>query len=75
MPRTTHDSTERACKLGEYFKLPSLRHYLIVSPADQAIIQHSRADDGTILTHIVRDGSLQLDPPGITVSGLFPPPR
>ncbi len=68
-------SRDLSSKLIDYFRLPSLRHYLIVRPVDQAIVHQSRNDDGTILTRIVQDGSLQLDPPGITVSSLFPAPR
>ena len=59
-------------KLIDYFRLPSVQHYLIVRPVDGAVIHHARKDDGTILTRIVRDGALQLDPPGLTVTGLFP---
>jgi Uma2 family endonuclease len=58
-------------KLIDYFRLPSVRHYLIVRTEDRAIIHHARNPDGTILTRIVREGVLQLDPPGLTVTGLF----
>jgi Uma2 family endonuclease len=59
-------------KLIGYFSVPSIRHYLLVRPEDLAIIHHARNPDGTILTRIVRDGTLVLDPPGITVTGLHP---
>jgi Uma2 family endonuclease len=68
-------SRDLGSKLIDYFRLPSLRHYVIVRPADQAIVHHARNDDGTILTRIVRDGTLQLDPPGLSITGLFPAPR
>ena len=58
-------------KLEDYFRIPSVRHYLIVKTENQAIIHHSRDEAGTITTHIVRDGAIQLDPPGLTVTGLF----
>jgi Uma2 family endonuclease len=61
--------------LIDYFRLPSVHHYLIVRTEDRAVIHHARNEDGTILTRIVRDGTLWLDPPGITVTGLFPAPR
>jgi Uma2 family endonuclease len=60
-------------KLIDYFRLPSLHHYLIVQPAGGAIVHHARNADGTILTRIIHDGVVQLDPPGLTVSGLLPP--
>jgi Uma2 family endonuclease len=59
-------------KLIDYFRLPSVHHYLIVRTEDQAIIHHARNADGTILTRIVREGTLHFDPPGLTVTGLFP---
>ena len=58
-------------KLEDYFRIPSVRHYLIVKTENQAIIHHRRDEAGNITTHIVRDGALQLDPPGLTVTGLF----
>lgn len=58
-------------KLEDYFRIPSVRHYLIVKTENQAIIHHRRDEAGAIATHIVRDGAIQLDPPGLTVAGLF----
>jgi Uma2 family endonuclease len=58
-------------KLIDYFRLPSVYHYLIVRTEDRAIIHHARNADGTILTRIVREGTLHLDPPGLTATGLF----
>jgi Uma2 family endonuclease len=63
---------DSGAKLIDYFRLPSVHHYLIFRTEDRAIIHHARNADGTILTRIVREGTLRLDPPGITVSGLFP---
>jgi Uma2 family endonuclease len=58
-------------KLEDYFRIPSVRHYLIVKTENQAIIHHRRDEAGDISTHIVRDGILRLDPPGLSVTGLF----
>jgi len=58
-------------KLIDYFRLSSVRHYLIVRTEDKAIIHHARNEDGTILTRIIREGVLSLDPPGLRVAGLF----
>jgi Uma2 family endonuclease len=63
---------DAGAKLVDYFRLPSVHHYLIVRTEDRAIIHHARNADGTILTRIVREGTLHLDPPGLTVTGLFP---
>ncbi len=58
-------------KLEDYFRIPSVRHYLIVKTENQAVIHHRRDEAGAITTHIVRDGAIRLDPPGLTVTGLF----
>lgn len=58
-------------KLEDYFRIPSVRHYLIVKTENQTIIHHLRDEAGGITTHIIRDGTVQLDPPGLTVTGLF----
>ena len=68
-------SGDSGAKLIDYFRLPSIHHDLIVRVEDRAIIHHARNPDGTILTRIVRDGTLHLDPPGLTVTGLFPAAR
>jgi Uma2 family endonuclease len=54
-------------KLAGYFGLPSVHHYLIVNPDGPPVVHHRRQGDGTILTSIVQDGTLMLDPPGIEV--------
>ena len=55
-------------KLADYFRLPSLAHYLIVEPEKPRIIHHARATGDTILTRIVREGTIKLDPPGIEIA-------
>ncbi len=61
-------ATDRAWKLREYFRLPSLRHYLIVLADRQQIVHHRRDDASAIATSVLTSGELRLDPPGITVS-------
>jgi Uma2 family endonuclease len=60
-------ATDRAWKRQEYFRLPSLRHYLIVWADKQQITHHRRGDDDAIETRAVIGGEKRLDPPGITV--------
>jgi len=55
-------------KLAAYFQLPTLRHYLIVQPEARAVVHHRRGDAGDISTFILHDGSLMLDPPGLSVA-------
>lgn len=64
-------SLDAGDKLADYFRIPSLRHYLIVRTKGCITILHTRDEAGTITTRIIRDGTVELDPPGITVRGLF----
>ena len=54
----------------DYFRLPSLKRYLIVRVENQVIVHHSCGENGIILTRIVRDGPIMLDlpcfPPGVS---------
>jgi Uma2 family endonuclease len=52
-------------KLTGYFRLSSVAHYLIVDPTQPSIVHHSRGTGDTILTRIVTEGRIALDPPGI----------
>jgi Uma2 family endonuclease len=67
--------SSRKCDTGskweDYCRISSVRHYLIVKTENKAIIHHRRDDAGDITTHVIRDGVLRLDPPGLTVTGLF----
>lgn len=51
-------------KLADYFRLPSVQHYLVVRARKQEIIHHYRQGDD-ILSRPVNIGSIRLDPPGI----------
>ncbi len=67
---------DTGAKLEDYFRLPSLHHYLIVKTENRAVIHHRRLDDGTeaIATRIVRGGGIELSPPGlrVTIEDFFP---
>jgi Uma2 family endonuclease len=62
---------DTGAKLADYFRLPSLHHYLIVRAEDQVIIHHARTGDGSILTRILHGEPIRLDPPGITLTEPF----
>ncbi len=66
-------SRDTATKLADYFRLESLRHYLIVQASRGLLIHHRRTEGGSIETAILRDGELRLDPPGLgfDLGGLF----
>ncbi len=56
-----------SAKLKGYFSLPSVHHYLIADPGKPPLIHHQRQGDGTILTRLVSEGVLRLDPPGFEI--------
>jgi Uma2 family endonuclease len=55
-------------KLAGYFKLPSVTHYLVVDPGQPLVIHHARGEGGDILTRIVAEGAITLDPPGLVIA-------
>ena len=65
-PSTRHIDAQ--IKLAGYFRLPSVMHYLVIDPDRPLVLHHARNADGTILTRIVSDGLIGLDPPGIEIT-------
>jgi Uma2 family endonuclease len=57
------DSSE---KLADYFRVPSIQHYLIVRARRQEIIHHWRAGE-EIVSRAANVGVIRLDPPGIVL--------
>lgn len=55
-------------KLAGYFRLPSIAHYLIVDPNEPMIVHHARGGGGDIVTTVVTDGMIVLDPPGLEIA-------
>ena len=55
-------------KLADYFRLPSVQHYLLVSTEAARVVQHSRHQDGLVLARFPVQNRITLDPPGVTVS-------
>ena len=49
-----------------YFSQPSVRHCLIVQPEKRFVIHRRRDDDGQIFSTIRRDGTVTLEPPGLS---------
>jgi Uma2 family endonuclease len=59
---------DASLKLAGYFRVPSVAHYLIVDPDQPLIIHHARGNNDTILTRIVREGTIALEPPGLDLA-------
>jgi Uma2 family endonuclease len=60
-------SVDTGTKLADYFRLASVQHYLLVRPSRREVVHHRRVEDG-ILTQIVHEGAILLDPPGIRLA-------
>ena len=58
-------------KLVDYFRIPSVRHYLIANVKARVVVHHERDGGGAIATRIIHDGRLRLDPPGIELTDIF----
>lgn len=59
---------DKGAKLEDYFRLPSVRHYVILRTETRSAIHHARGGDGAIATTIHSEGALRFDPPGISVA-------
>jgi Uma2 family endonuclease len=55
-------------KLAGYFRVPTVAHYLIVDPDKPLVVHHARGSGDTILTRVVTQGTIELDPPGLAVT-------
>ena len=64
-PRTA--SRDVGAKLADYFRVPSVRHYLIARTDRPTIIHHRRGEGEEIITRVVTSGTFALDPPGLTL--------
>jgi Uma2 family endonuclease len=62
--RSSH-KRDSGMKLEDYFRIPSVHHYLIVRTDTLAVIHHRRDEAGAIRTSVIRSGPVRLDPPGL----------
>jgi Uma2 family endonuclease len=64
-PSSERDDTGE--KVGEYFSVPSIHHYLIVNLDKQVVVHHARRQGGDIEKRTMASGEIDLTPPGMTV--------
>ncbi len=65
----TSVARDLAAKYANYFRHPSVEHYLILFIESRLALLHSRAESETLRSRIAREGDrLTLDPPGIEVA-------
>jgi Uma2 family endonuclease len=60
-------SVDTSDKLADYFRVPSIQHYLIVRARRPEIIHHWRSGS-EIISRVVNVGTIRLDPPGISIA-------
>ncbi|HKM64034.1 MAG TPA: Uma2 family endonuclease [Acidisphaera sp.] len=71
-PSTQHIDTNT--KLTDYFRIASLRHYLIVRLKPFAVTHYSRGDDGEVRVRLLPGGgTIAFDPPGFAIELSQPP--
>jgi Uma2 family endonuclease len=55
-------------KVDGYFSLPSVQHYLILSPEQRKVVHCRRGQGDVIERRVIASGTLRLDPPGLEVA-------
>ena len=63
---------DQGVKFADYLRVASLHHYLLVLPERLTVIHHHKQENGRVLTRIIRDGVVRLDPPGVTLENFWP---
>ena len=64
-PSTRHVGTK--IRLGDYFRLPSMRHYLLVRTDRSEVMHYQRGADGLPCLRTITSGEVAIDPPGIVL--------
>ncbi len=55
-------------KVDFYSGIGSIRHYLVIEQDQRRVVYHSRGPSGALEPHILRQGSISLDQPGIALA-------
>lgn len=61
-------TVDSGSKLSGYFSIASVAHYLMIDPVKRLVIHHARGAEGLIATRIATEGTLDLTPPGLSLS-------
>ena len=59
-------SVDLGGKFADYFKVPTIHHYLIVRTQRREVIHHSRSGPD-VVSRVINIGSIMLHPPGINI--------
>ncbi len=55
-------------KVEFYSGIASIRHYLVIEQDQRRVVYHGRGPGGGLEPHILRQGSIALEPPGIALA-------
>jgi Uma2 family endonuclease len=58
---------DKTVKVADYFRVPSIAHYLIIDLGRRHLLHYRRQPDGTIMVAIIKDGEIVCAPPGIEI--------
>lgn len=66
-------TVDTGVKLADYFRVPTIHHYLVLMTEKRMVVHYARGSDGKVETHLVASGRIEMAPPGIaiTVEELF----
>jgi len=60
-------AVDTGAKFMDYFRVASIRHYLILRTDQRMVVHHLRRDDGVIESRLLGHSPIALDPPGIVL--------
>jgi Uma2 family endonuclease len=55
-------------KVDFYSGIGSIRHYLVIEQDRRRVVYHDRGPSGSLEPHILRQGTITLDPPGLALA-------
>ena len=61
-------AVDTGTKLADYFRVPSIHHYLIVMTDKRLVVHHARRPGDEIATRLMASGRIEMEPPGIAIA-------
>jgi len=59
---------DKSIKLADYFRVPSIAHYLVVDLGRRLILHYRRRSGEPIAVTIIQNGTIALTPPGLAIA-------
>jgi Uma2 family endonuclease len=61
----TSGNRDKTLEVEGYFRVPTVRHYLVVDLSKRIVLQYRRDGGARIALTLLHDGAAELDPPGL----------